>query len=272
LDCREFQSRLTHYLEGALDTAEFDRMVRHEAECAACHRLASEGMPDAAMAPTASPGAALTAEIVRRTLGADCRQIELSLGAEIDGALPATETERVRQHLAECPDCRALALALRRLPEAYHALPRLHGGAAFTRAVLRRTLPVRPGFLNVMRRMWQSPALLWEGALVCSLFLTPILGRPAQESASLLRRELHQARLGLNATVSPADRWRALRTDLATAGNRTEEWIEDLSAGVHRQLAIVWSGRDDAPTTTRTRPEAEAGESPEGGNDELRHP
>jgi anti-sigma factor RsiW len=272
LDCREFQNRLTRYLEGALDAADFDAMVRHEADCAACRRLASEGMPDATLAPPAASGAALTAEILRRTLGADCRQIELRLAAEIDGALPAVERARVGQHLAECAECRALALALRRLPEAYRALPRLRAGASFTRAVLARTLPARPGFLSVLRRMWQGPALLWEGAFVCSLLLTPVLGGPAQQSASRLRGELQQARLGLSATVFSAERWQAVRTDLGTAGSRTEERILDLSVWVHRQLELLWNGRARVPDSIRARPAAEAGEFDEGGNDELRKP
>jgi anti-sigma factor RsiW len=272
LDCREFQDRLTRYLEGALDAADFDTMVRHEADCDACHRLASERMPHATPATADASGVALTAEILRRTLGADCRQIELSLAEEIDGALPVAERERVGQHLAECADCRALALALRQLPEAYRTLPRLHAGAAFTRAVLARTLPARPGFLSVMRRMWQGPALLWEGAFVCSLLLTPVLGGPAQQSASRLRGELHQARLGLTGAVFSAERRQVVRTDLLTAGNRTEERILDLSAWARRQLSIVWNGGASAPDSTRARPEAGTGGRNEGGDDELRKP
>ena len=228
--------------------------------------------PSGVASGAAASGAALTAEILRRTLGADCRQIELRLAAEIDGALPAVERERVGQHLAECAECRALALALRRLPEAYRALPRLRAGASFTRAVLARTLPARPGFLSVLRRMWQGPALLWEGAFVCSLLLTPVLGGPAQQSASRLRGELHQARLGLTATLFSGERCQAVHTDLSTAANRTEEWILDLSLWVHRQLTTVWNGGASAPESTRTRPAAGAGGRNEGGNDELRKP
>jgi len=265
VDCREFQDRLARYLEGALDAADFDAMVRHEAGCPACHRLASEGMTDAR---SAAPDAALTAEILRRTLGADCRQIELSLAAEIDGELPAVARARVAQHLAECVDCRALALALRRLPEAYRALPRLHAGAAFTRAVLARTQPARPGFLSVLRRMWQGSELLWEGAFVCSLLLTPIVGGPTQERAARLRVEWQQARPGLATALFSPERRQALRTDLAAAGNRTEAWILDLSAWAHRQLTTVWNGGASAPDSTRAR----AGGRNEGGDDELREP
>jgi hypothetical protein len=272
MDCREFRQLLQSYLDGALDGADFERMVAHEATCAACHRLASEGMPNAPVRPAVPPGAALTAEILRRTLGADCGQIQLGLAAEIDGPLPTAEAERIRLHLTECPDCRALALALKLLPEGYRAIPRLRAGAAFRREVLRRTVPTRAGFLSVLRRMWQGPALVWEGAFICSLFLTPILGRPAQEGASRLRQELHQARLGLTPTVSPADRWRELRTDLSTAGDRTEKRIEDLSVWVHRQLAVVWSGRASASDSTGVLPEGQAPASSEGGTDELRKP
>lgn len=269
MDCREFQNRLARYLEGALDAADFEAMVRHEAGCEACHRLASEGMTDAR---PAAANDALTAEILRRTLGADCRQIELCLAAEIDGELPATERARVGQHLAECADCRALALALRRLPEAYRALPRLRAGAAFTRAVLARTGPAHPGVLSVMRRMWQGPALLWEGAFVCSLLLTPIVGGPAHERATRLRAEWQQARPGLTAALFAPERRQALRTDLVAAGNRTEAWILELSAWVHRQLTTVWTGGASAPDANRARPAAGTGERNEGGDDELREP
>ena len=109
-------------------------MVGHEAGCAACRRLAAEAMADP---PAPATDRKLTAEILRRTLGADCLQVARGLAAEIDGPLPAAEAERVRAHLADCAECRALARALALLPEAYRALPRLRAGSAFTRDVLR---------------------------------------------------------------------------------------------------------------------------------------
>jgi anti-sigma factor RsiW len=145
LDCREFRERLDRYLAGALDAGEFERMVGHEAGCAACHGLASEALPEAPPAPTAAPGPDFTDEVLRRTVGADCGRIALALAAEVDGPLPAREAEQVVRHVRECPDCRALAHALELLPEAYRALPRLRAGGGSRGPCWRAPARRRPG-------------------------------------------------------------------------------------------------------------------------------
>jgi hypothetical protein len=266
LDCREFADRLAPYLEGALAGDEFARMVDHEAGCDACRRLAGEAMvaPERALAA----GAELTAEILRRTLGADCLQVARGLAAEVDGPLPAAETARVRAHLTECAECRALARALALLPEAYRALPRLRAGAAFTRGVLRATGVARPNPWGVLRAMWRSPSLLWEGALVCSLVLTPILGGPARDGAARLGGELRQARFGATAA-----QWRALSLDCATAAERAGRAGLELERCTLRRVAGAWSRREVVLEWIGVRAAAPApGLDREGGSDELREP
>jgi hypothetical protein len=246
LDCREFERLLPRYLAGVLADADFDRAVEHEAACARCQRLAGEAMPDPA-APCADRG--LTAAILHRTLGADCRRIESSLAAEIDDPLEPAEAARVARHLQECGDCASLARGMRELPALYRLVPRLRAGREFTRAVLARTLGPQPGFAEILRRMWRNPALLWEGAVVCSLIFTPVFGRSVFDGATQLEQQLRIARVGARLTLAPAAQWQALRqsaarieSDVRDAGAR----LIESSAGMNDVLAPVRTWVTDA--------------------------
>jgi anti-sigma factor RsiW len=240
LDCREFERLLPRYLAGVLTDADFDRAVAHEAICPRCQRLASEAMPDPA---TARCDQGLTTAILHRTLGADCRRIESSLAAEIDGPLSPAEAARVAQHLQECDHCASLARGLRELPALYRLIPRLRAGREFTRAVLARTLGPQPGFVEILRRMWRNPAFLWEGAVVCSLIFTPVFGRSVLDGATQLEQQLRIARVGVRLTLAPAAQWQALRQSAA----RIECEVRETGA----RLVGSSSGIDDALVPVR---------------------
>lgn len=271
MDCREFERLLPRYLEGALDEPLLGRMIRHESSCARCHGLASEGMRDPAEA-LANP--AWTEETLRRTLGADCDHIALRLAERMDADRPAADAERIERHLAECPACRALAAALADLPACYRALPRLRAGSAFTRAVMLRTVGREPRLRTLLRAFWHSPALLWEGALACSLIFTPLLGQPALEGIEHLDRHLRAAYAEARRATTPA---RAASSPLSLEA--LERWSAAVGqcCGALRSQAESWALPllDCAEAALEDlhilAPDDDAGAS-QGGHDELQQP
>jgi len=271
LDCREFETLLPRYLDGALREPELARMVRHEASCRRCHALAVGGMRDPA-APIAA--AAWTAETLRRTLGADCRHIERILAMRGEAPPGGDEARRIEQHLVECRECNALDEVLRALPSYYEALPRLRADRAFTRRVLRGTVGRELRLRTVLRVLWRSPTLLWEGALTCSLLFTPFLGRPALEGARSLARQVQTANVEerLTTTIAAADLsraplalleiWPAARGQASTLGSEIGLRVAPAREQASRLLARLRVAA--AP--------AEEAATGKGGAHELRHP
>ncbi len=198
MDCRSFHTLLTAYVQGRLDPSRFDQMVAHEAECEACHRATCEAMDtDGARSPgsarsvgstsrdlaaygsdagNAAAGETWLRDTLSKTVGADCSYIELQLAAALDAARPVELPGLIKQHLKSCEHCRAMAHALEDLPAHYAVLPRLRADAGFTREVVERTWGPKAGFREVLRALLARPSLMWEGAVVCALLLTPLAG------------------------------------------------------------------------------------------------
>jgi anti-sigma factor RsiW len=200
------------------------------------------------------------------------RQIERALAIEIDGPLPALEAERVRRHLRECAACRALAHALRLLPRAYRDLPQLHAGRAFTQAVIRRTSGRPLGRWHVLRAMWRSPAFVWEGAVICSLLVTPVLGPSFFSNASRLEQQLQLARTSVQIAAVPTGVWSTLRRE----ATETRRWVEVTTAALRVEarmhLEPIRERCDEWVPRLGLRPDSKANEPSEGGHDELRQP
>jgi hypothetical protein len=281
LDCREFERLLPRFLAGDLREPELGRAVRHESSCRHCHEQATAGMRDPEQ-PLADP--AWTAETLRRTLGADCRHIERSLAAQLDETLAPGEAERVERHLQECAACRALAGVLRALPEYYRAVPRLVADRAFTGAVMRRTAGREPRLRTLLRAFWRSPAMLWEGALACSLILTPLIGEPAATGARQLGACAQSLSAGLAAAASapPAAILTGSPDSAQERGAPALAALASWSGAARHEYRTILDG-----LARRARPAQERVErlladlgllgpdetrKPTGGSDELQHP
>ncbi len=284
MECREFRGRLAQYLGGSLGEPDFGRMARHESQCPLCHELAAEGMPDP---PRPLADAAWTAAVLARTARSACRIVERLLAEEVDTALPAARMRSVLEHLATCPECRALAHALRRLPDLYLELPQQRADREFTRAVLRRTSGGPASIWVVLRAMWRQPGLLWEGALICSLIAAPLFGRPAARLFEAVEDRTEVVQAAVATRLVTAESVAALRERLLQVGHRADTIAhrvipsrEELSAGAHAvhtwvEQNLVHPGARPQTTGTTTpvcTPAAPEAIRSEGGNDELRKP
>jgi hypothetical protein len=257
MDCRTFQQLLPRYLRGGLSAAEFDRMVEHEAGCAACRELAAtmmsaEGDPrtpsrlreiesawagrDRAGEAPADTGRDWMAATLSRTVGADCNYIRQRLAEALD-ARPAADTAgRVKQHLEECADCRGMAAMMQALPEYYDALPHLRADQSFVREIIARTLPARLGWLAVLRALVRRPEALWEGAVVCAILAVPLAG-PSMMSLIQSARETGTQ---VEQRVTAADPLSAAAQRIAIAGQNV-------------RLTIAAGGQSIADSWTQTR-------------------
>jgi anti-sigma factor RsiW len=240
LDCRRFQELLARYVAGELPEPRFGEMVVHEAQCAACHRLAAEQMPavEVPETPAGRPTEAAAREswlheTLRRTTGASCRPIERLLAAAVDGPLERPLGKVVLAHLVDCPDCRALAETLRELPQYIAAAPHLRADADFTRAVLARTSGPLPGFLVTLRAMWRRPGLVWEGALICALLTTPLLGGPLREWTAALQQTQPLA--------GPQEQVVEIGSSLAQQVSEAQSHLASVSGTRRRSLRDQWS-------------------------------
>jgi len=252
MECREFRTLLAPYVEGRLPEPDFGRMVAHEATCAVCHARAAAAMRDPAYA---TADEAWTAQVLQRTSGADCRSIAMRLAAEIETPLAADEREVVARHLNACADCRALARALRHLPALYHDVPRLRADRAFTRGVLRRTLPRRPGLLAFLRTFWRRPELLWEGAVLCSLLMTPILGQPLLDLLDRIEQRPPWQEASLQVGRLGSEQLTTLRARAIEAG----VWVTGAIGRVRAQLETPDSPAGAAGQDSLAAPAAEGG-------------
>jgi len=239
LDCRRFRELLPQYLAGDLPEPRFGEMVVHETRCAACHQLAAEQMPAAAQsdAPLSRASEAVereswVRETLRRTTGASCRTIEHLLAAAVDGPLERPLGQLVLEHLVECPRCRELADTLRALPQYFAAWPRLRADAVFTAEVLARTTGPMPGFLETLRAMWRRPGLVWEGALICALLTTPLLGGPLREWTASLQET--------QSLALPQEQVAEIRTALAGQVTDAQSHLASVTGTRRRSLNDQW--------------------------------
>lgn len=290
MDCKSFHTLLSAYVHGRLDPNRFKQMVAHEAECEACHRAACEAMdvqslgshpagdtgpPGATTAPGSEPPGAPGADAaslaeneawvrdtLSKTVGADCTYIELQLAATLDAARPLELPGLIKQHLASCEHCRAVAGTLRSLPDYYAALPRLRADAGFAREVVERTWGPKAGFREVLRALLARPSLMWEGAVVCALLLTPLAGNTttkimqsiftagsaAQEQVvnSEIRPDVTQQVAGFGERLSSfqENQTRAIQQEWHAARDKFESSLEGLVGerlGENASVALVRS-------------------------------
>jgi hypothetical protein len=90
---------------------------------------------------------------------------------------------------------------------------------AFAREVLERTgsrRSRRVEFMEVLRVLWRSPAVVMEGAAVCALLLTPLIGGPVASSINVVRG----ARQGIEQQMETIDPRPAAEQELQTFGNQ----------------------------------------------------
>jgi len=185
VDCKTFQKSLPAFLAGELEPDAFERMVAHEADCDSCHALAAERMSDPA---GSSNDERWVRETLVRTVGSDCSYIELQLAAALDAARPTDMPEIVREHVKGCAHCRSIASVLNALPEYYAAVPQLRADPSFADDVLARTWGPKASFREVVRALLARSSLLWEGAVICALLVTPLAGNQSLRVINSLQK------------------------------------------------------------------------------------
>ena len=121
----------------------------------------------------------------------NCRQVQESLSAYLDGELPAPQHELVTRHLAGCETCRREYQVWQQLWKALVAEP-VSAPADLTARVLARLPGRRPSW-------WQPMAL--AASLVIGIFLGGQLGLAVYQTTLALPTEAGQAGWeGLEAT------------------------------------------------------------------------
>ena len=112
--CREFEDRLTDYMDGALEGDGGRAFSEHALRCPLCHELLDEVKSAlaecrAAAPPPPSPG--LEARILQKTApetSMSCEEFEEHLTDYLDGFLPASLYHRWERHAALCESCTEL--------------------------------------------------------------------------------------------------------------------------------------------------------------------
>jgi len=112
--CKEFEDRLTDYLDGLLDVEAHKNFAEHAMRCPVCHDLLSEVKNTlvacaASEAPPASVG--LEARILLKTIpeaSLTCAEFEAHLTDYLDGFLLAPLYHRWERHAALCESCSEL--------------------------------------------------------------------------------------------------------------------------------------------------------------------
>jgi Putative zinc-finger len=171
MDCKTFTELLPQYLAGDLSEAEFSLVVAHEALCPDCGELAAAGMSE--ICPSDTTDDNWLTETLERTLGADCRYIEMKIAATFDGD---SLDDLSQSHITDCPNCQALVRTMAVLPEFYAAYPRLRADKAFVRDILALTVGKAPSIWEIFRTLVQRPEAILEGALACALIAVPFAG------------------------------------------------------------------------------------------------
>lgn len=112
INCSEFESVLTDYLDGALDRQTHKAVAEHALRCLLCHSLLNEVKDALSMcremsAPKLSLNR-LESRIFARTMPEvemNCEQFEAHLTDYLDGFLPAALFHRWERHAALCGNC-----------------------------------------------------------------------------------------------------------------------------------------------------------------------
>ncbi|HXG84486.1 MAG TPA: hypothetical protein VNI84_10705 [Pyrinomonadaceae bacterium] len=112
INCSEFESVLTDYLDGALDRQAHKAVAEHALRCPLCHSLLNEVKDALSMcremsAPKLSMSP-LEARIFSKTMpevAVNCEQFEAHLTDYLDGFLPAALFHRWERHAALCGNC-----------------------------------------------------------------------------------------------------------------------------------------------------------------------
>ena len=105
-----------------------------------------------------------------------CRRAQTELQALLDGALPANEAARVRDHLAACGPCRARFDSLRLVHEALSTQPDPEpspdlAAAIIARARAQRRLARRPALVPVWLEGWTLGSV-GLGLAACGLVIS----------------------------------------------------------------------------------------------------
>jgi hypothetical protein len=216
---------LPDYLAGRVPEPEFGLLVEHEASCAACQQFASEQMSplseyagSKASRPTAEEDLAID-RILERTVGRDCRWVEMRLAEAVDAPLDPEISALVENHVTDCSACRALSAVVGDLPAFYAVYPRLRAGRVFAREVVARTAGPKPGVFEVLRALWRRPEAVWEGAVACALLIAPLAGEP-------ILTGFHMAGKAGQVTgqqMDVGDVWDALTDEIAELGSRIDQ-------------------------------------------------
>jgi len=102
----------------------------------------------------------------------DCRDLRETISAFVDGEIPAEEAERVREHIASCPECRAVEARMRSLGDGVRQLrPPVPDGfrnAVFARLESEGALPPKR---KAAPARWRRAAVPLAAAAALALVL-----------------------------------------------------------------------------------------------------
>lgn len=243
MDCNYFENRLEMLVEGALPVSEQRTCATHVAGCPACRELlalASLEPPPVGVADDAWLG-----EVIARTSGSACAEVEAALCEFVDGGLPAVdrralerqgvEGQRFESHLAGCSECAALVGALRALALELPRMADVRPDERFVGDVLVRTLPVPVRLRRFWARNWprwvRRPRFASEVAYVGVLVLLLVFATPGSPLEAVPRKALETVR---------ADRGRGLAAPMAAAGDRLENTLQEWRQGSAGEAATDW--------------------------------
>lgn len=131
MNCREFEEKI-HLWIAADGEANPDSEARaHLATCPHCARLFDLA--------TGGADVDLAGSIIARTTGGACSGIENRICAFVDGEAAEAERELIAGHIGHCPECAALARALRWTKESLPDLAEIEPDVAFVSDVLDLT-------------------------------------------------------------------------------------------------------------------------------------
>lgn len=112
--CREFEDRLTDYMDGALEGDAGRAFSEHAMRCPLCHELLDEvknALAECRASAPPAPSAGLEARILQKTApetSMSCAEFEEHLTDYLDGFLPASLYHRWERHAALCESCTEL--------------------------------------------------------------------------------------------------------------------------------------------------------------------
>ena len=112
--CKDFENRLSDYLDGLLDAETHSLFAGHALRCPVCHEtlgLVRNAVQACHTSYVPPPSAELEARILNSTIpeaAMSCEEFEDFLTAYLDGFLPATLFHRWERHAALCEQCTEL--------------------------------------------------------------------------------------------------------------------------------------------------------------------